>query len=123
MVKRDNQWQVNLARQLRKNQTDAEQLLWSKLRSRQLENARFRRQQPIGPYIIDFVCFEKSLVIEVDGGQHGEDLGEARDVARDAFLSAEGYRVLRLWNNDVLTNIDGVLEYIMEHLSPTSPSP
>ncbi|MBI2934272.1 MAG: endonuclease domain-containing protein [Chloroflexi bacterium] len=123
MVKRDNQWQVNLARQLRKNQTDAEQLLWSKLRSRQLEHARFRRQQAIGPYIIDFVCFEKSLVIEVDGGQHGEDQGKVEDVARDAFLSAEDYRILRFWNNDVLSNIDGVLEYIMEQLSPTSPSP
>ena len=102
------------ARHLRKNPTDAEQKLWSRLRRKQLHGYRFRRQRSIGPYIVDFVCLEVSLIIEVDGGQHAEQV--AKDEARARFLEKEGYRVIRFWNNDVLANTDGVLEAILHDL-------
>ena len=95
------------ARDLRKTMTDAERRLWSRLRQKQLDGFRFRRQQPIGPYIVDFFCPEAALIIEVDGGQHAST--EAEDEARTRWLAARGYRVMRFWNNDVLGNIEGVL--------------
>ena len=98
------------AKQLRQNMTDAEKKLWRHLRAKQLLGVKFRRQQPIGGYIADFYCPEKKLVIELDGGQHIES--EA-DKSRDVFMEKAGIRVIRLWNNDVLTNINGVLEYIL----------
>jgi very-short-patch-repair endonuclease len=83
---------------------------------------KFKRQQPIGPCIVDFVCFEAKVVLELDGGQHAD--AEAEDRARDTWLRAQGFRVLRLWNNDVLQNLDGVLERIVENLAPSPrPSP
>jgi very-short-patch-repair endonuclease len=94
------------ARQLRKNMTDAERKLWHYLRLRQLEGHKFRRQVRIGPYIADFVCLKAMLVIEVDGGQHAD--ARAYDSRRDDFLRGQGYRVLRFWNNEVLSNMDGV---------------
>ena len=97
---------IRLARRLRVNQTDAETVLWNRLRNRQIDGHKFARQVPIGGYICDFVCREKQIVIEVDGGQHAES---AADAIRDRHLTSEGYRVLRFWNNDVLGNIDGVL--------------
>ena len=90
--------------------TDAERLLWQHLRSRQLAGLKFRRQHPIGRYILDFVCLEAGLVIEVDGGQHGPQ--HSYDEARTAWLGQRGYRVLRFWNNEVLTNPEGVRERI-----------
>ena len=96
------------ARQLRKNSTDAEKFLWSHIRNRQLEGWKFRRQVPIGHYIADFVCFELRLIVELDGGQHAEQLDY--DLRRTEFLQAKGYRVVRFWNNEVLGNIEGVLE-------------
>ena len=87
--------------------TDAEKRLWSKLRRVQL-GARFRRQQPIGPYIVDFYCAAARLVVEVDGGQHSE-MQRAYDSRLDGWLRDEGYSVLRFWNNEVLANTDGVL--------------
>ena len=98
------------ARHLRKNLTDAEQHLWRALRLRQILGVKFRRQHLIGPYIADFVCIERKLIIEVDGGQHAEQIAE--DKARTAWLAAQGYRVMRFWNNEVLQNMDGVLEVI-----------
>jgi very-short-patch-repair endonuclease len=98
------------ARQMRQYPTDAERALWRQLRSKQLQGARFRRQQPIGPYIADFFCPEQLLVIEVDGGQHA--IAEAKDAVRTEWLHRSGYRVLRFWNNDVLRNMEGVLEAI-----------
>jgi very-short-patch-repair endonuclease len=95
------------ARQLRKLATEAERRLWSRLRRKQIEGFRFRRQQPIGPYIVDFFCPEAALVLEVDGGQHA--LIEASDEARTQWLQTRGYRVLRFWNNEVLANTEGVL--------------
>jgi very-short-patch-repair endonuclease len=101
------------SRRLRVNQTDAEKKLWHKLRSRQLSGHKFVRQEPLGRYTCDFVCRDKKVVIEVDGGQHA---GSARDAVRDQFVHDLGYRVLRFWNNDVLSNMDGVLQAIESEL-------
>lgn len=95
--------------------TDAEQALWRSLRDRQVEGYRFRRQVRIGSYIVDFACLEKRLIVEVDGGQH--EIHADEDKARDAWLAKESYRVLRFWNNDVLSNRDGVLQRIAEALA------
>ena len=94
--------------------TDAERALWRLLRQRQINGLRFRRQVPIDHYIVDFACLEARLVIEVDGGQHFESETDKR---RDAYLHAQGFRVLRLWNNDVLSNPDGVHRVITETLA------
>jgi very-short-patch-repair endonuclease len=98
------------ARKLRKGSTRVEAILWSRLRARQIEGAKFRRQQPIGEFIVDFVCFEKKLVIELDGGQHKQ--AREKDHQRDRKLTEDGYTVLRFWNNEVLGNLEGVLEVI-----------
>jgi len=104
---------TRLARRLRANQTDAETVLWNRIRNRQIDGHKFARQVPIGKFICDFVCRKKLIVIEVDGGQHVES---AADVVRDRYLVGEGYRVLRFWNNDVLGNIEGVLTTIQTEL-------
>ena len=112
------------SRALRSNLTDAEQFLWRHLRGRQLEGCKFRRQHPLGPYIVDFVCLEKKLVVELDGGQHA--LNVAYDLHRDTWLKENGYSTLRFWNDDVFKNSDGVLEVIQRNLSGmavVSPSP
>jgi very-short-patch-repair endonuclease len=105
---------IRLARRLRANQTDAETVLWNRIRNRQIDGHKFARQVPIGHYICDFVCRERQIVIEVDGGQHAES---AADAIRDRDLVDEGYRVLRFWNNDVLGNIEGVLLTIQAELA------
>ncbi len=99
------------SRALRRRSTDAERRLWYLLRARRFCNMKFRRQHRIGPYIVDFVCLNHRIVIEVDGGQHLERT--PFDHARDRFLTSEGFRVLRLWNNEVLCNDRGVLERIL----------
>jgi very-short-patch-repair endonuclease len=104
---------VRIERRLRNRQTDAERKLWFAVRDRRLSGFKFVRQEAIGPFIVDFVCREKRLVVEVDGGQHSEN---AKDIERDAFLAGEGYRVMRFWNNDVLSNRDGVLTLILQAL-------
>jgi len=105
-----------LARRLRINQTEAEKKLWHYLRAKQMSAAKFRRQQPVGPYIVDFVSFEKKLVIEIDGGQHAEELSRTQDEVRDGWLKQQGYTLLRFWNNEVLENIDGVWEVIRSRI-------
>lgn len=100
------------ARTLRKSMSDAERKLWRGLRGKQVDGARFRRQHPIGRYIVDFVCLERRLVIEVDGGQHTEDAHIAYDARRDRWLATEGYRVMRVSTADVYANIAGVLDTI-----------
>jgi very-short-patch-repair endonuclease len=105
----------NRARELRKNQTDAEQKIWNHLRLRQMEGYKFRRQQPIGKYIVDFVCLEKRLIIEVDGGQH-DDQG-SYDAKRDSWLSSQGFRILRFWNNQIFNELVGVKETIYKFLT------
>jgi very-short-patch-repair endonuclease len=102
-------------RRLRTEMTDAEKKLWRALRSRSI-GWKFRRQVPLGPYIVDFVCFESRVVVEVDGGQHATS---RMDRVRDEYFSARGYQVLRFWNNDVLRNLEGVLTVIAQ----SDPSP
>ena len=102
------------ARNLRKNSTDAESALWNLLRDRRLSGHKFRRQIPVGKHIVDFVCYQTRLVIELDGGQHQEQ--KQYDDARTAWLESEGFAVLRFWNNDVLTNPNGVLDKIVSVL-------
>ena len=101
------------ARSLRRNRTEAEARLWGLLRDRRLVGFKFRRQVPIGRYVVDFVCFDARLVVELDGSQHFES---ARDVRRDAELSARGFEVLRVWNNELSDNRDGVLEGVLAAL-------
>ena len=103
------------ARQLRRDQTHVEGKLWSRLRARQLSGAKFRRQYPIGGFIADFCCYERRLVIELDGGHHAEHVDA--DQSRTDFFVSQGYRVLRFWNNEVIENIDGVLEQIAHTLT------
>jgi very-short-patch-repair endonuclease len=100
---------IPMARRLRACQTDAETVLWNRIRNRQISGHKFVRQQPIGNCICDFVCRERLVIIEVDGGQHSDS---TKEVTRDRRLSAEALRVLRFWNNDVLGNIEGVLATI-----------
>ena len=104
------------ARHLRREQTDVERKLWYALRDRRFHGFKFRRQQPIGPYVVDFVCFEAKLVIELDGAQHGQSEIEAYDRARTERLAADGFRVLRVWNNEMIENFDGVLDTIAQAL-------
>ncbi|MEG3789911.1 endonuclease domain-containing protein [Lysobacter sp. CCNWLW3] len=99
----------NCARHLRRSMTDAELRLWFHLRNRALMGCKFRRQHPIGPYIADFACIERGLIVETDGGQHADS---GADRVRTRFLAFRGYRVLRFWNNDVLARTDAVLEQI-----------
>jgi len=103
---------MTTARNLRQNPTEAEKRLWSRLRRKQLGGYRFRRQSPIGGYVVDFVCPSRKIIIEVDGGQHSA----SRDADRTKWLEGEGYRVLRYWNHDVLENTDGVLNDILSNL-------
>jgi very-short-patch-repair endonuclease len=108
------------ARELRHNQTDAESVLWYRLRNRQLLGLKFRRQRPIGPYFADFACLEIGLVIELDGGQHVEDAGY--DAKRAQLMAARGFQTLRFWNNEVLNETEAVMDKIRllaEALTPT----
>ncbi len=112
------------ARRLRRDSTDAEQALWSRLRDRRLGGVRFRRQAPIGPYITDFVSHERKLIVELDGGQHADR--RAYDARRTRWLESRGYTVLRFWNDDVLLRPTSVLEAIalaLRESAPDSPSP
>ena len=104
----DKKYQI--ARKLRRNSTDEERILWNLLRNRQFYNLKFKRQFPIGEYIVDFVCEEKKLVIELDGGQQNEKENIIKDDARTNFIETKGYRVIRFWNNDIKENILGVYE-------------
>ena len=110
---------LEFARQLRREQTDAERLLWSLLRDRRFMGCKFRRQHPIEPYVVDFYCHAARLAIELDGGEHNEPAARARDEERTRFLEARGIRVLRFWNNEVFNNLEGVLQTIYEALTPT----
>jgi len=112
------------ARQLRKQLTDAESKLWHRIRRTQVDGLRFRRQSPIGPYVVDFVCIEHRLIIEVDGAQHSFQAAE--DARRTAWLESQGYCVIRFWNNEVNDNIEGVLDTIIRAAlksPPPQPSP
>jgi very-short-patch-repair endonuclease len=101
------------ARRLRQSSTDAERRMWSALRDRRLTRYKFRRQHPVGDFILDFAYTEFRLMIELDGGQHTDDLA---DIRRTAWLEGQGWKVIRFWNNDILTNTDGVLQAILRAL-------
>ena len=105
---------TQLARELRANATDVERLLWRHISRSQL-GTKFRRQFPLGPYVLDFVSLESRINIELDGSQH---FGNSADVERDAFVRSQGFNVLRFWNNDVIENMDGVLTLIMRCIKP-----
>ena len=109
-------------RQLRRDMTEPERILWAMLKDRQFEGFKFRRQVPLGHYIVDFVCYEKRLIIETDGGQHAESEGDA---VRDSWLASQGFRMLRFWNVDIRQSLDGVMATILEALaaSPSSGAP
>ena len=111
---------LNNAKTLRSQQTEAEQRLWYHLRAHRFHGLKFKRQKPMGRYIVDFVCIERRLIIELDGSQHSEQMDY--DQSRDAWLRSRGYTVLRFWNNDVLQQLENVLEQIRLTLSP-GPSP
>ena len=106
----------HIARKLRKNSTIQERILWKILRNRQFKNLKFRRQFPIGEYIVDFVCEEKRIIIELDGGQHNEFENIIKDNKRTKFLESEGYKVIRFWNNDILNNLEGVFKILNDLL-------
>jgi len=108
---------ISTVRRLRKNQTDAERVLWLRLRDRRLNGLKFRRRVPIDRYVVDFFCADAHLVIEVDGGQNAN----ADETNRTKVLAAMGYLVLRFWNNEVHENIDGVLETILNVLDRSEP--
>jgi very-short-patch-repair endonuclease len=115
--RKEPQWQVSRtmrsrARSLRRSSTDVERIIWNALRAHRLNDAGFRRQVPVGPYVVDFLCHEAKLIVELDGGQHFEPHQQERDRRRGVFLARKGYRVLRFNNYDVMTNRTGVLETI-----------
>jgi len=112
--------QKAFAKHLRRNMTDAERLLWRHLRAYRLNGRKFRRQQPTGPYVVDFVHFAARLIVECDGGQHNED---ARDERRDAWLQRQGFQILRYWNHQILNETDHVLEDILNTIAPSPPAP
>jgi very-short-patch-repair endonuclease len=114
--------QLGSARRLRNSMSRGEGRLWYHLRAHRFSGASFRRQAPLGPYIVDFVCHSAKLIIELDGGQHGTANHARRDAQRTAWLASRGYKVLRFWNNDVLQNTQGVLELIAAELERASPS-
>jgi very-short-patch-repair endonuclease len=115
-----------VAKTLRKQTTETEQLLWKNLRAKRFAGLKFRRQQPIGPYIVDFVCFEKRVIVELDGGQHMLSSKIRDDSTRDRWLREQGYRILRFWDNEAFTNTREVLDLIWIHCSshpPLNPLP
>jgi very-short-patch-repair endonuclease len=114
---------LDLKRRLRSNMTNPETRLWSRLRARQLQGLKFRRQHGIGPYIVDFYCPEQSLVIEVDGDSHADADQILKDQLRDRYFQSLGLHVIRYINDDILKNLDGVLENLAERLSLRSTSP
>ena len=122
---RERDRRVPRARRLRRDMTDAERKLWWHLRRLPVDHSHFRRPATIGPFFADFACHERRLVIEVDGAQHNQPENVAGDAERSACLRAQGYRILRFWNNDVLKNIDSVMEAILAvmHQNEASPPP
>ena len=107
-----------LSRTLRSNPTEAEKKLWAQLSHKQFYGLKFRRQAPIENYIVDFLCFEKKMIIELDGGQHAQEPNLQKDKERDEILRSNGFIVLRFWNNDVLSNVESVLEEIKNTVHP-----
>jgi very-short-patch-repair endonuclease len=112
-MRRAQPWRTNRARSLRSTSTSAEDRLWSYLRNRQLGGLKFVRQAPMGPYFADFLCRERKMIVEVDGGTHSSGVEIARDAARASYLEARGYRIFRVHNDEVAENVDGVLDTLL----------
>jgi len=114
--------QRKFAKHLRSHMTESENRLWRQLRAHRLNGEKFRRQQPIGPYVVDFVHFGVRLIVEADGGQHND---APHDKRRDTWLREQGFRVLRFWNNEIMANLDGVLATVMDAVTnpPSPPAP
>ena len=117
----DKRRNIPFARNLRHQSTDAELALWQVLRARQLAGLKFRRQAPIGAYVVDFLCIEAKLIIEIDGGQHLDQ--QSYDEVRTRFLVSHGFVVLRFWNDEVLCSLEAVLEHILRTVRPSHPHP
>jgi len=107
---------LSFARKLRRDQTDAERRIWSRLRNRRVRGCKFRRQFPIGPYYGDFVCLEIGLVVELDGGQHNDERHRRSDAIRSDLLVARGFEVLRFWDNDVMRDTDAIIAVIARRI-------
>ena len=107
-----------LARNLRKNATIQERRLWNLLKNRQFHNLKFKRQQPIGDYIVDFICKEAKIIIGIDGGQHNEPENIEYDKTRTEYLNNLGYKVIRFWNNEIYENIEGVVLRLKQEINP-----
>ena len=105
---------VELARTLRKNSTPQERKMWSILRNHKFYGLEFKRQYPVGGYIVDFICREKHIIIEIDGGQHNEEVNIESDSKRTEYLNSRGYKVYRFWNNDIDNNIEGVYQALFK---------
>lgn len=120
-MKGNSQRGKDFARKLRKSETDAERKIWEQLRSRNLNGAKFRRQHPVGPYIVDFICINEKLIIELDGSQHQQQ--QTYDAQRTAFLEQAGFRVMQFWDNDVLLQTENVMQAIVDALCSPSPQP
>lgn len=103
-------WQLDFAKDMRHEPTKAENLLWQMLRGKKLEGMKFRRQEPLGPYIVDFLCHDHKLIIEADGNQHAQS---ASDIDRDSYFESQGYRVLRFWNDEIENDCDAVAQKIL----------
>ena len=114
---------LEYSKELRKNMTNAEQILWHYLRNRQLAGMKFRRQEAFDKYILDFVCYEHKLVIELDGSGHLEERQKEHDIERDKFIEQNGYKVIRIFNNDIINNINGVIDYILQNIETPHPNP
>ena len=112
-MRRAQPWKTNRARTLRANETSAEAKLWDELRNRRLAELKFVRQAPVGPYFVDFLCRERKLIVEIDGGTHGTAGEIAADAAREDALRGLGYRIFRAWNGEIYDNIDGVIEALL----------
>ena len=109
-----------IARGLRKRMTEAERVLWKVLRGKRLEGLKFRRQEPIGPFIVDFVCFERKLIVEADGSQHYHGEQKSKDAERDRWLHEQGFEILRFNNTEIMSSTEGVILNVLEHASARS---
>ena len=122
-MRRAQPWRTNRARALRANATSAEESLWEELRNRRFAGLKFVRQASVDRFYVDFLCRERLIIIEVDGGTHSTDAERAADKARDELLSAKGYRVFRVHNDEVYENLEGLLESLLEFVASGRPTP
>lgn len=118
-----NSQNIQIAKNMRSNMTKEEVKLWNILRAKRFYNYKFKRQVPIGNYIVDFLCKEKNLIVEIDGGQHNEKLNKIKDIKRTNYLESKGYKVIRFWNNEVWNNIEGVCSTLKKELEALCPPP